>query len=160
MAEKIVRAKKVSAEVAPVTVEEMEERNFGSAPSAFTSGNTVTVAYNGVQDIAFEVVTNSGETERLVVHGNAHELRGRDMGILPIGHFGFTRNVPAELWEAVKDQCLSKPPFDRLVKMGLLFATGTDYESNAEARNRSNTRNGVEPIDTTKTVSKESTTSE
>lgn len=147
-------AKRRTGNTKKITVEEVQEgRRDTTAPAL---SDVVTVAMNWPTGITFEVETASGGVEKVTFAGNSIDLRGRDMGILPVGAFGLTRNVPRELWEAVEKKYLSCAPFDALVKKGLIFASGSARDASDEAAERKDTRNGAEPIDPTKVNTKES----
>ena len=84
------------------------------------------------------------------INGNAVDLKGRDMGVLPIGAYGMTM-VREEDWEAIKaTYAASMPIFAR----GLIFAQSDMASAVDEAKDKSGLRNGLEPIDPTQTHTK------
>ena len=111
--------------------------------------DTVTVCSNFPRDIKFRVIDNRGQEQTILIKGNASKLRGLASGILPIGAYGITANVPKEAWEQIatiyKD--------DARFKKGLIFAS-TAKNARGEAKERKNLRNGYEPIDPTKQKTK------
>ena len=107
--------------------------------------DTVTVCSNFPRDIKFRVLDNRGQEQTILIKGNASNLRGLASGILPVGAYGITANVPKEAWEQIatiyKD--------DARFKNGLIFATSAK-NARGEAKERKSLRNGFEPIDPTK----------
>ena len=83
-----------------------------------------------------------GKDVRILIKGNATNLRGKASGILPIGAYGITANVPAEAWEQIKNNYRD----DARIKNGLIFAR-TPSKARKEAKERKDLRNGFEPID-------------
>lgn len=111
---------------------------------------TVFVAVNYPQSVKFTVPDKNGLPCDLVLNGNATELRGKEMGILPIGAYGVTE-VDADAWTYIKRQYAGLP----LIKNGLIFAVEKDerYARDAAAE-RKGERNGFEPIDPNRTNTK------
>lgn len=104
--------------------------------------DTVTVCSNFPRDITFEVKDRAGRTVEILIKGNSGFLRGKAAGVLPLGAYGITMNVPKEAWE----QIVSVFKDDARFKQGLIFAT-TANNARAEAKERKALRNGYEPID-------------
>ena len=104
--------------------------------------DTVTVCANIPRDCIFEVLNNKGKIEKIRIHGNSNNLRGKEAGVLPVGAYGITVNVPIEAWEQIKRNFADDPRF----KNGLIFAT-TAGKARKEAVERKDLRNGFEPID-------------
>lgn len=104
--------------------------------------DTVTVCSNFPRDITFEVKDRAGRTVEILIKGNSGFLRGKSAGVLPLGAYGITMNVPKEAWE----QIVSVFKDDARFKQGLIFAT-TANNARAEAKERKALRNGYEPID-------------
>lgn len=104
--------------------------------------DTVTVCSNFPRDITFEAVDNSGKVVEILIRGNGGFLRGKGAGVLPIGAYGITTNVPKGAWE----QIASIYKDDARFKNGLIFAT-TSNKARSEAKERKNLRNGYEPIE-------------
>ena len=104
--------------------------------------DTVTVCSNFPRDIVYEVKDRAGRTVEILIKGNSGHLRGKAAGVLPLGAYGITMNVPKEAWE----QIASIYKEDARIKKGLIFATKAS-NARAEAKERKALRNGYEPID-------------
>lgn len=104
--------------------------------------DTVTVCSNFPRDIVFEVKDRAGRMVEILIKGNSGHLRGKAAGVLPLGAYGITMNVPKEAWEQIES--LFKE--DARIKQGLIFATKAS-NARAEAKERKALRNGYEPID-------------
>lgn len=104
--------------------------------------DTVTVCSNFPRDIVFEVKDRAGRTVEILIKGNSGHLRGKAAGVLPLGAYGITMNVPKEAWEQIAN--IYKE--DARIKKGLIFATKAS-NARAEAKERKALRNGYEPID-------------
>lgn len=104
--------------------------------------DTVTVCSNFPRDITFEVKDRAGRTVEILIKGNSGHLRGKAAGVLPMGAYGITMNVPKEAWE----QIASVYKDDARFKQGLIFATKAS-NARAEAKERKALRNGYEPVD-------------
>ena len=142
-AKKRTRKKKVEPVVEPLadgdvidTSEAVEE----------VKNDTVVVCSNFPRDIIYVVLDNSGKEVRIRIKGNSANLRGKAAGILPIGAYGITANVPAGAWEQIKQRYCD----DVRIKQGLIFAS-TPNKARKEAKERKDLRNGFEPIDPNKT---------
>ena len=111
---------------------------------AHASGKTVIVALNRVQGIDYPMPDG-----RVVsINGNATGLRGQPTGVLPIGEFGLTE-VREDDWLYIEKTWSET----RLFKSGLIFAsTKGEKDAKAEAKERAELRNGLEPVDTEKTA--------
>lgn len=114
-----------------------------TAPAA-ASGKTVVVALNRVQGLDFPMPDG-----RVVsIAGNAQYLRGKDTGVLPVGAFGLTE-IREDDWLYIEKMWGESPMF----KNGLIFASSKgEKDAKAEAQNREDLRNGLEPVDTEKTA--------
>lgn len=114
-----------------------------TAPAA-ASGKTVVVALNRVQGLDFPMPDG-----RVVsIAGNAQHLRGKDTGVLPVGAFGLTE-IREDDWLYIEKMWGESPMF----KNGLIFASSKgEKDAKAEAQNREDLRNGLEPVDTEKTA--------
>jgi len=108
--------------------------------------DTVVVCSNFPRDIIYVVLDNNGKEVEILIKGNSNNLRGKAAGILPIGAYGITANVPAGAWEQIKTRYCD----DARIKQGLIFAS-TPNKARKEAKERKDLRNGLEPIDPTKT---------
>ena len=104
--------------------------------------DTVTVCSNFPRDIIFEVKDNAGNMVEILIKGNSGNLRGKAAGVLPLGAYGVTVNVPRGAWE----QIASVFKEDARFKNGLIFATKA-ANARAEAKERKALRNGYEPIE-------------
>lgn len=104
--------------------------------------DTVTVCSNYPRDIVFEVKDNSGKIVEILIKGNSANLRGKGAGVLPIGAYGLTVNVPKEAWEQIAEIYKDDARF----KKGLIFAS-TANNARSEAKERKHLRNGFEPIE-------------
>ena len=104
--------------------------------------DTVTVCSNFPRDVVFVVKDNAGKDVEILIRGNSGNLRGKAAGVLPLGAYGITMNVPKEAWE----QIASLYKDDARFKRGLIFAT-TANKARGEAKERKALRNGFEPID-------------
>ena len=104
--------------------------------------DTVTVCANIPRDIKFRVLDNRGQEQIILIKGNASKLRGLGSGILPIGAYGITANVPREAWEQIATIYRDDARF----KNGLIFASSS-RNARSEAKERKDLRNGFEPID-------------
>ena len=109
--------------------------------------DTVTVCSNFPRDIKFRVLDNRGQEQTILIKGNASNLRGLGSGILPIGAYGITANVPKGAWEQIATVFKDDARF----KNGLIFATSSK-NARSEAKERKDLRNGYEPIDAKKSV--------
>lgn len=100
-------------------------------------GSTVCVALNRAAGITFTL--KSGK--KVSVAGNAVHLKGKEMGMLPTGGaFGLT-TVEAADWEEIKTRFAKTALF----KSGRIFAMSNKTEAIAAAKEKANTRNGLEP---------------
>lgn len=104
--------------------------------------DTVTVCSNFPRDVIFVVKDNAGKDVEILIRGNSGNLRGKAAGVLPLGAYGITMNVPKEAWEQISS--LYKD--DARFKNGLIFAT-TANRARSEAKERKALRNGFEPIE-------------
>lgn len=113
-------------------------------PSA--GGRTVVVALNRVQGIDYPMPDG-----RVVsIAGNAEGLRGQEMGVLPVGAYGLTE-VREDDWLYIEKMWGETPLF----KNGLIFAsTKGEKDAKAEAKNREDLRNGMEPVDPERSATK------
>lgn len=110
-----------------------------------TMTNNVVVCSNYPLDLKFRIGEKS-----VIIKGNSSNLRGKAKGVLPTGGaFGIT-SVPTEAWEYIAKTYADAP----YIKNGLVFAS-TAANARAEAKERAGLRHGFEPIDTTKTTTKE-----
>lgn len=117
--------------------------SFISAPTRKYPG-TVTVFYNHPRSIIFTVTDSRGVEQKLLINGNATNLRGLPKGILPSpGTYGRTPDVDGELWEAVETKYAKMPIF----RNGLIFAVSAGDTAKSELEARKGLRNGYEPID-------------
>ena len=134
MARKATKKTASTAKAAPQKVQ----------PSA--GGRTVVVALNRVQGIDYPMPDG-----RVVsIAGNAVGLRGQEMGVLPLGAYGLTE-IREDDWLYIEKTWGQTPLF----KNGLIFAsTKGEKDAKAEARNREDLRNGMEPVDPERSATK------
>lgn len=113
---------------------------------AKASGRTVVVALNRVQGIDYPMPDG-----RVVsIAGNAMDLRGQEMGVLPMGAYGLTE-IREDDWLYIQKMWGESPLF----KNGLIFAsTKGEKDAKAEAKNREDLRNGMEPVDPERSATK------
>lgn len=113
-------------------------------PSA--GGRTVVVALNRVQGIDYPMPDG-----RVVsIAGNAVSLRGQEMGVLPMGAYGLTE-IREDDWLYIEKMWGQTPLF----KNGLIFASSKgEKDARAEAKNREELRNGMEPVDPDRAATK------
>ena len=100
--------------------------------------DTVTVALCHPQGICF--ILDNGR-RRVTINGNAYDLKGKDMGILPQGGFGLTE-IPAADWDEIKRTYGSMEIF----KNGLIFAHEKKASVKSEAAEKAELRHGREPV--------------
>ena len=134
MARKATKKTASTAKAAPQKVQ----------PSA--GGRTVVVALNRVQGIDYPMPDG-----RVVsIAGNAVSLRGQEMGVLPMGAYGLTE-IREDDWLYIEKMWGQTPLF----KNGLIFASSKgEKDAKAEARNREDLRNGMEPVDPDRAATK------
>ena len=111
----------------------------GEQCAGAAQGNTVVVALCHPHGISFRLGDRGEHEVRL--NGNAANLKGLSMGVLPLGGFGLT-TVKAEEWEAIKRQVQDWP----LYKNGLLYAHEKMADVTAEADEKAELRHGREPV--------------
>lgn len=104
------------------------------------AGNTVLVAYNGVQAQAFDVPMNNGAKKRVIINGNNADLVGKPRGELYAGGYGLTA-IDRDVWEWIKKNYAQWGA----IKNGLMFAT-TEESAAAEIKERAELKNGFEPL--------------
>lgn len=138
-AEPVAETKAVEAEVQTGDVVGVTEE--------ITAGgsDTVCVCANTPFDVKFLVPDSGGRMVPVVIKGNGSHLRGKDRGILAVGAYGITANVPREAWEYILEAYAD----NRAIRNGLIFATSANA-ARAQAKERKDLRHGLEPIDPTK----------
>lgn len=113
-------------------------------PSA-GAGRTVVVALNRAQGLDFPMPDG-----RIVsIAGSNAGLRGQMTGVLPIGEFGLTE-IAEQDWLYIQKVWGEW----RLFKNGLIFAQTKTEDAKAEAKNREDLRNGMEPVDPERSATK------
>lgn len=132
----------------PLTYDPQEDgQSKKTAPytTATKQADTVTVCCNLYQDAIFVVRLPNGSMAEVKLNGNNKHLAGLEMGKNPSGGaFGMTFGVPSDMWELIKKQHKSDP---RIIN-GLVFAsTGDTRFTKSAIRERSELRNGNEPLD-------------
>lgn len=143
LGERSEMAAPLSVSEAAEIAEERREKAAKAGAEKSVSG-TVCIAMNFPRDFRFDYEDKSGARRELLVHGNATELRGLEMGKLPEGgKYGFTFGVPREVWEIVAEKYRNMPMF----RNGLIFAVSSASDAKKEAETRRELRHGFEPID-------------
>lgn len=115
------------------------------AAAGAAGGDTVMVALNRTSGILFSVPGG----RQVLIHGNADGLRGMEKGVLPVGAFGLTE-VSASDWAYIEKTYGGM----ELFKNGLLFAQKSRADAQAEASEKKDTRNGLEPVDVNATATR------
>ncbi len=113
------------------------KQNVGATASA-ESGDRVMVCLNRPTGIRFRLRDGRSVT----VAGNAADLRGLDMGVLPLGGYGMT-SVRREDWEEI---LAVYGPTMEIFGRGLIFAAGDAASAADEAEDRKELRGGLEPV--------------
>jgi hypothetical protein len=109
--------------------------------------NKVTVFYNSVRDIVFDVKDKSGREIKVKINGSGSLVRKPDGSIIPsvalpmAGAYGITPNVDAEVWAEVEKLYGSMAIFQK----GYIKAS-TPKTEKADKEEISAKRNGEEPI--------------
>lgn len=104
----------------------------------------VTVFYNGVRDIDFDIVDRAGVTHIVHINGSGAGLKGPNAQPLPLaGAFGITPNVDADEWAEVVKLYGQMPIF----KNGLIKAASDAKETEAAKAQVSSVDNGNGPAD-------------
>ena len=118
--------------------------------------NTVTVLYNSVRDIVFDIYDKSGNKRLIKVNGSGSLVRKPDGSILPsvslpvAGAYGITV-VDAEAWAEVEKEYGSMAIFQK----GYIKAS-TPKTEKADKEEISSKKNGEEPIKPKKSKKKSS----
>lgn len=97
----------------------------------------VVVAYNSPRGIIFNL-----DGHKVLVKGNAEHLRGAEMGIIPVGRYGYTV-MPASDWDQIKAVYGEMSMF----KKGLIFSESNIPSAEARADEQEELRHGLEPVD-------------
>lgn len=116
-----------------------DDLSLAKAPEK-PAGDKVFVGLNRATGILFDLAPNGDK--RVHIYGNAEHLRGREMGILPVGAFGMTEVNRAD-WEEIAKRYGEMEIF----KNGLIFAADSKADFVAMAEERKSLRHGLEPID-------------
>lgn len=117
-----------------------QKKSSSSTATATTQAtdNSVYVALN--RPLAIQFTMPDGR--KVVIAGNADHLRGQEKGVLPVGGYGLTRVATAD-WEYIEKTYGGMEIF----KNGLIFAHEKKGFAKAEAEERSELRNGLEPVE-------------
>lgn len=110
--------------------------------------NDVIVVSHMHRDIAFILP----QKKRVTINGTSKFLRGKEMGVIPVGTATFTK-VKKEDWEYIIKTWAKFEPFVN----GLIYASKDESSAKDESRDKKELRDGFEPVDTTKTTTKENT---
>ena len=140
----VEKAVKKSTKKAEKVVTEFESGDVILADEVeeVVKNDAVTVCSNFPRDVVFTATDNAGKTVDILIRGNGGFLRGKGAGVLPVGAYGITTNVPKEAWEQISTIYKDDARF----KQGLIFAT-TANKARSEAKERKALRNGFEPIE-------------
>lgn len=141
------QAAEVKAEQQAATVEAAADLQSGDVVGADDElleekNDTVCVCANVPHDIKFTVPDSSGRVQIITIKGNGNHLKGLDRGVLPIGAYGITANVPAAAWDYIKTAYYD----NRAIRSGLIFAVEAS-KARAAAKERKDLRNGLEPVE-------------
>lgn len=129
------------AEVIETQVQAEQVKEPVKATAKTAAPQTVTVCLNFPYDIKYNVPDASGKMTTVKFNGNAGHLKGKAKGVIPIGAFGLTPNVPKEVW----DYIVRTRPDEPLIKSGNLFIAEAGQAA-AAAAERKNLRHGFEPV--------------
>lgn len=119
--------------------------------------NTVTVLYNSVRDIVFDVKDKNGKEIEVKINGSGSLVKKPDGTIIPsvalpvAGAYGITTNVDAEVWAEVEKLYGSMAIFQK----GYIKAS-TPKTEKADKEEISAKVNGEEPIKPKKKSKKKS----
>lgn len=115
----------------------------GAGEDIVTDGaDTVCVCANVPHDVKFMVPDNGGRMTPIIIKGNGSHLRGKDRGVLAVGAYGITANVPKAAWDYIEKAYAD----NRAIRNGLIFTT-TSRSARAAAKERQDLRHGLEPVD-------------
>lgn len=130
--------------------QQTEKAMLATSAAPIQSPSTVFVAMNYPHNVKFTVPDRDGMMCEIELQGNATELRGKKMGILPVGAYGITE-IDAGAWGYIKAKYAGLP----LIRSGLIFATErSERYAQAAAAERKDVRNGYEPVDPKKVTTK------
>ena len=110
------------------------------------SSDLVCVALNRPYGVSFRMP----DGRKVVLNGNGEPLIGKEKGVLPVGAYGMTM-VAREDWEYIVRTFGEY----QLFKNGLCFAANRKRDAEKEADSRDDLRNGLEPVDISKTNTSE-----
>lgn len=102
------------------------------------SANKVHVRLNHPHGMVFDLK----DGRKVSLKGSAFDLRGAEKGILPVGFFGSTI-IDASDWEEIQATYGTMPHF----RNGTLFAEADATSANDHAKDNSELRHGLEPVD-------------
>lgn len=150
--------KAASAEQTEVkgTAPAVEEKAIPEESVVIVEGtsDTVCVALNSPQDRIYRIPIGTEPKDRsyhpIYIKGGSSKLRGVKTGVIPIGTYGYT-TISRDDWNLIVRHYGNTESF----KNGLIFACNTEAEAKKEAKGRRELRHGLEPIDPTKTKTKE-----
>ncbi|MCM1130055.1 MAG: hypothetical protein NC323_09310 [Oxalobacter formigenes] len=116
-----------------------------NAPKTGKSGGKVVVCLNSAHSIVFEIAGRN-----IQINGSNENLRKEKEGILAVGRFGETL-IDRQDWEEIKKVYGKMEIF----KSGLIYAQENHASARSVAKEREKLRNGLEPVDTSTTQTKE-----
>lgn len=132
--------------IGPKFARKVERKATAAKQQPQERDDTVCVALNRPMGIKFPMP--DGKT--VTINGNSTHLIGKEKGELPIGAYGLTIIKESE-WEYI----IKTFGGMRIFTEGLCFATRRRHDAQDEAESRDDLRNGLEPVDVTKTETKE-----
>ena len=111
--------------------------------------NTVTVLFNSVRDVVFDVQDKSGKTIQVKINGSGSLIRQPDGTVIPsaalplAGAYGITTGIDAEVWAEVEKLYGSMSIFTK----GFIKATTpkTEKADKEELSKKSNGEEAVKP---------------
>lgn len=104
----------------------------------------VFVRFNYPTGITFEV-----GNKKITINGNAEDLKGQKMGVIPIGDSGLTE-VDEDAWNEIVKIYGGMEIF----KNKLITAQPSQKQAEDEAKEKKELRHGREPVDPHKTATK------
>lgn len=127
-----------SAPQAPVAPAAIEAAKTETQAAKAGGTATVAVALNRATGIQFAMP----DGRKVLVNGNAANLRGKEKGVLPVGAFGLTI-IPSADWDYIKKTYGGMEIFQN----GLIFASERKADAMDEAAEKAELRHGIEPVD-------------
>nr|DAN96703.1 MAG TPA: hypothetical protein [Caudoviricetes sp.] len=120
-------------------------RSVTAAPEVTKTSDKVVVCLNSAHSIIFEA-----NGKKIKINGQNENLRGEKEGILAVGKFGQSI-IDRKDWEEIVRIYRNMMIF----RSGLIFAMNDTASANAKAKECEDMRHGLEPVDTSKTATKQ-----